>query len=142
MTSRPSRPFRPSRLFQRSLAALLCAQLLLSACSATEIAPGTTRWPTPAPQPEPPSFPSQQWPSPVMARTVPNFEAPSATHCARPVQTFETPGRVAGQRDEAPAAAGGYGAGRSSLAREERARRMAPGEASADAAAAMPAPAS
>jgi Mg-chelatase subunit ChlD len=141
MTSRPSVPSRPSRLFQRSLAALLCAQFLLSACSATEIAPGTARWPTPAPQPEPPSFPSQQWPSPVVARTVPNFEAPSATHCARPVQTFETPGRVAGQRDEAPAM-GGYGAGRSSLAREERARRIASGEASADAAATMPAPAS
>ncbi|OUL98182.1 vWA domain-containing protein [Variovorax sp. JS1663] len=133
---------RPSHLFQRSLAALLCAQLLLAGCStgATEIAPGPTRWPTPAPQPEPPRFPTPQWPAPV-ARAAPNFEAPSATHCARPVQTTETPGRIAGQRDEA-FAAGGYGAARSSSAREERARRTAPGEASADVAAAMPAPAS
>lgn len=134
-------PSRPSRLFQRSLAALLCAQLLLAACSATEIAPAAARWPAPAPQPEPPSFPSPQWPAQV-TRTVPNFEAPSATHCARPVLSYETPGRMAGQRDEA--LAGAHGEVRSSLAREgeEKSRRMAPGEPSADAAAAMPAPAS
>ncbi|MGK6305676.1 vWA domain-containing protein [Variovorax sp. DT-64] len=130
---------RPSRLFQRSLAALLCAQLLLGACSATELAPGGGHWPTPAPQPEPPTFSSPHWPAQVAARTVPNFQAPSATHCARPVQTSETPGRVAGQRDEATAM-GGHGA--APLAREARARRMSPGDASPDATAAMPAPAS
>jgi Mg-chelatase subunit ChlD len=86
MTSRPS-------LLQRSLVALLCAQLLLTACGATEIAPDASRWPSPAPQPEPPGFAPPQWPPKVVARTVPNFEAPSATHCARPVQTVETPGR-------------------------------------------------
>ncbi|WP_076998593.1 VWA domain-containing protein [Variovorax sp. KK3] len=131
----PSRPF-----YQRSLAALLCAQLLLAGCSsgATEIAPAGARWPAPAPQPEPPRFPATQWPTPV-ARMVPNFEAPSATHCARPVQTVETPGRTPGQRDEWRASASGHGA-----AREERARRMAPGETTADAPAmsAMPAPVS
>lgn len=132
---------RPSRLLQRSLAALLCAQLLLSACSATEIAPGFAHWPTPAPRPEPPILPSPHWPAHGVARTVPNFQAPSATHCARPVQTSETTGRMAGQRNEATVM-GGSGAAPSRLAREERLRRMAPGEASADAAAAMPAPAS
>ena len=130
MTTRPS-------FLQRPLVALLCAQLLLSACGATEIAPGAARWPAPAPQPEPPSFPSPQWPANVIARTVPNFEAPSATHCARPAQTYETPGRL-GQRDEVPA---GYGERRPSLGRESKARRA--DEMPADAAAAaMPAPAS
>ncbi|GAA4352885.1 hypothetical protein GCM10023165_42690 [Variovorax defluvii] len=129
-------------LCQRSLAALLCGQLLLAGCStgATEFAPGPTRWPTPAPQPEPPRFPTPPWPAPI-ARTVPNFEAPSATHCARAVQTTETPGHLAGQRDDTDAA-GGHGAARSSSAHEERARRIAPGEPSAEAPAAMPAPAS
>ena len=131
MTKRPS-------LLQRPLVALLCAQFLLGACSATEIAPGAARWPTPAPQPEPAYVPSPQWPGHVVARTAPNFEAPSATHCARPVQTYETPGRI-GQRDEAST---GYGEARPSLGREAKSRRAAPGEAASDAAATMPAPAS
>src|SRR5687768_3986857 len=131
MTIRPS-------LFQRPLVALLCAQLLLSACSATEIAPGAARWPAPAPQPEPANFPSPQWPANVIARTVPNFEAPSATHCARPVQSYETPGRT-GQRDEAYT---GHGEGRGPLGREAKSRRAAPAEAASDAAVAMPAPSS
>ncbi|VTU36998.1 von Willebrand factor type A domain protein [Variovorax sp. PBL-H6] len=134
---------RPSRLFQRSLAALLCAEFLLSACSATEIAPGIAHWPAPAPapQPEAPIFPSAQWPAEVVARTAPNFQAPSATHCARPVQTWETPGRTAGQRDGATVM-GGHGAGPFPLTRDERARRMSPGGASVGAVAAMTAPAS
>jgi Mg-chelatase subunit ChlD len=119
-------------LLQRPLVALLCAQLLLSACSATEIAPGVARWPTPAPQPEPVNFPSLQWPANVVARTVPNFEAPSATHCARPVQSYETPGRT-GQRDEAST---GHIESRPSLGREASSRHAAPGEAASDAAAA------
>ena len=124
-------------LLRRPLVALLCAQLLLSACGATEIAPGAARWPAPAPQPEPANFPSPQWPANVIARTVPNFEAPSATHCARPVQSYETPGRT-GQRDEAYT---GHGEGRAPLGREAKSRRAAPAEAASDAAAAMPAPA-
>ncbi|CAN7252599.1 VWA domain-containing protein [Variovorax sp. LjRoot130] len=127
-------------LLRRPLVALLCAQLLLSACSATELAPGAARWPTPAPQPEPANFPSPQWPGNVVTRTVPNFEAPSATHCARPVQTYETPGRTGqdARRDEAPAV---YGEARPSLSREAKSKRSAPGEAASDAAVAMPAPA-
>lgn len=103
---------RPFRL-QRPLAALLCTQLLMSACSATEFQPpGGARaaiWPTPAPQPEPAALPLR-WPAGAVVRTAPDFEAPSATHCARPVQTVETPGREAWQRrrfgrreDEMPA---------------------------------------
>ncbi len=68
---------------RRPLAVLLCAQLLLTACAATEppAIASSVRWPTPAPD----SRLSE-------TRTRPNFEAPSATHCARPVQTHETPG--------------------------------------------------
>ncbi|RZL86108.1 MAG: VWA domain-containing protein [Variovorax sp.] len=114
----PPMTHRPSLLLQRPLAMLLCAQLMLSACSATEIATGAVRWPTPAPQPEPPSLPTN-----VVARTVPNFEAPSATHCARPVQTDETPGREPGQAS-------------ATLRRDDEMRKSAPALASRDAVAA------
>lgn len=70
---------RPTRL----LAALLCANLLLSACSATA---HQVPWPEPRPLPT-------YTPQPV-ARSYPNFQAPSATHCARPVSTREVPGRA------------------------------------------------
>lgn len=86
MTTRPL-------LLQVSLVALLCGQLLLSACGASELAHGSALWPTPAPQPEPPAFAPPRWPANEVARTTPNFEAPSASHCARTVQTYETPGR-------------------------------------------------
>ncbi|MDM0114925.1 VWA domain-containing protein [Variovorax sp. J22R133] len=42
------------------------------------------------PQPEPTSV---TWPAQVAMQTAPNFEAPSAVNCARPVQTVEIPGR-------------------------------------------------
>lgn len=58
----------------RALIAVLCAQLLLSACHATGVSPIGAVWPEPT-------------------RAVPNFQAPSATHCARPIQTREVPGR-------------------------------------------------
>ena len=66
--------------FRHPLVALLCAQFLLTACGATEppaVGASTTRRPQPALQ---------------VTQTEPNFQAPSATHCARPVQTHETPG--------------------------------------------------
>jgi Mg-chelatase subunit ChlD len=83
-----NQPFAPR--FRRPLVVLLCAQLLLTACGAAEpltigqsgSGSSTARWPTPAPAAV----------SPVVQQTMPNFEAPSATHCARPVQTHETPG--------------------------------------------------
>lgn len=67
---------RPSR----RLVALFCAQWLLASGHAM----GQPAWPEPKPQPEP--LPS------VQLRSHPNFQAPSATHCARPVGTREVPG--------------------------------------------------
>jgi Mg-chelatase subunit ChlD len=68
---------------RRSIAALLCAQFLLASCSA--VAQGL--WPLPKPQPHPQPVPA--------ARNQPDFQAPSATHCARPVSTREIPGSPA-----------------------------------------------
>jgi len=62
----------------RRLVALACACWLLTSCSAGAQA----LWPEP--RPEPPAF--------TQPRNRPNFEAPSATHCARPVSTREVPG--------------------------------------------------
>ena len=88
------RGLRAARL-QRGIVALLCTQLLLGACQAKsiELLPGAT-WEEPTPRPaEPMRTISPQWPDDAVVRTVPNFQAPSATHCARPVQTREIPGR-------------------------------------------------
>ena len=90
---------RASRL-QRGVVALLCAQLLLGACHATSVAPSGATWPEPMPRPpEATRTLPPQWPDDAVARTVPNFQAPSATHCARPVQTRETPGRASRQTE-------------------------------------------
>jgi len=87
--------FKPSLrgLPRRStVAALLCAQGLTAACGSAATAADAPAWPRPAP--------------PVAERVaaaqslLPGFEAPSATHCARPVQTVDVPGRPA----NAPAA--------------------------------------
>ena len=74
MKNRPSRP----------IALLMLTQMLLIACSATahqSQVPGL--WPQPRPDDQP---------APLVTRTVPNFQAPSAQHCARPVSTREIPG--------------------------------------------------
>ncbi|MBI2772809.1 MAG: VWA domain-containing protein [Burkholderiales bacterium] len=76
----------------RSLAALLSAQLMLAACTATAhtpLPPEPARWPEPQ---------IQSWPqAPAVVRAAPNFQAPSASHCARPIQTREVPGWPQGQ---------------------------------------------
>ena len=64
--------------FSRITAALLALQIL---CAAPAGAQGA-QWPQPKPLPVPP-------PS---ARTFPNFQAPSATDCQRPVRSREVPG--------------------------------------------------
>lgn len=64
----------------RPIAAAVCVALL-----ATAAATAQPLWPEP--RPEPPEQPARAWP-----RSVPNFQAPSATHCARPVSTREVPG--------------------------------------------------
>ncbi|MGR4869050.1 VWA domain-containing protein [Variovorax sp. LARHSF232] len=83
---------RPHRL----LAALLCLPLLASGCSAAP-ATDSARWPAPAPEPV-------SWPAPAvqppLPQSRPNFQAPSASHCARPVQTVELPGRMDAQFNE------------------------------------------
>ncbi|MFZ3119006.1 MAG: hypothetical protein WA159_11855, partial [Variovorax sp.] len=76
----------------RALIAVLCAQLLLSACHATGVAPTAAVWPEPMPQPPEPAHAAPQWPTKAVVRTVPNFQAPSAAHCARPIQTHDVPG--------------------------------------------------
>ncbi len=81
-----------NRRAPRKLVLLLVAQLALTACSATAHSPlPPGNWPEPKPT---------QWPAPVplpIARTVPNFQAPSAPHCARPVQSREIAGGSAEQ---------------------------------------------
>src|SRR3569832_1715047 len=88
-------------LFTRTVIAIVAAQMLLSACSA--VAGPQSLWPGPAPSD---SALQQQ----RIVRTVPNFRAPSATHCSRPVTTREVPGwneaRFAPARSEAFASRG------------------------------------
>jgi hypothetical protein len=73
----------------RKLVVLLAIDLLVTACAATAQPPAAFgNWP----QPRPP----QQEQSAIV-RTAPNFNAPSATHCARPVQTREVPGWTSDQ---------------------------------------------
>ena len=89
----PSPAFRA----RRPLIALLCASLVLSACGATEpqaagrndaaVAATATRWPAPAVQATDAATPARR-----IEPAMPNFEAPSAKHCARPIRTSETPG--------------------------------------------------
>ena len=114
----------PLRLPSRRLVALLCAQWLLASCSATAQA----LWPAPKPQPWPASPP----------RVLPDFQAPSATHCTGPIRTREVPGSE-GARQEgrfAPDALGKAAPERS--ARAEDRMREAPATA---APLAQPAPA-
>ena len=73
----------------RATTAALCLQLLLTGCSATA---QSVVWPQPAPPALPaPTFAAQ-----------PNFQAPSATHCARPIQTREVPGATHSQSGAMP----------------------------------------
>lgn len=108
----------------RRFVPVLIIQLLLSACSATAHSPPIGAWPEPRPeiQPEPRAVP--------VVHTIPNFQAPSATHCARPVQTREVPGRAAGHP---------YPGGRPEY--RDRLSKSAPAEAAATSPSA-PAPAS
>lgn len=112
----------------RKLVPLLVVQLLLTAGSATAHSPPAPgMWPDPKPA---------VWPDPVPAvrpvvRTLPNFQAPSATHCARPVLTREVPGRLAVDQS-ASSRRGEY---------REHLSKSSPAEASAGAPAGAPAPA-
>lgn len=73
-------PHRLHRVPFRRLAALACLPWLLASCAAT----AHDTWPQPRPEPVP---------APVLQpRNTPDFHAPSATHCARPVSLRELPG--------------------------------------------------
>ncbi|MCG2595589.1 VWA domain-containing protein [Ramlibacter sp. XY19] len=120
---------------RRRATALLCLELLLVSASASAHPP---MWPEPKPQPVPAIFP----PIPVPPRNAPNFQAPSALDCARPVTTREVPGRAEGgqsaRREElAKAAPDARGAAESRFADAARPRSEA---APAAAARALPAP--
>jgi hypothetical protein len=112
----------------RKFVPLLVVQLLLAAFSATAHSPPAPGiWPEPKPA---------VWPDPVpfvqpVVRTVPNFQAPSATHCARPVQTREVPGRTS--FDQSPSS------GRDEY--RDHLSKSAPAEAAAAAPRSAPAPA-
>lgn len=84
-------PLFPQRRTQRAVAALLCCELLLSACSVS------ARPPLPTGVAPASNAPAVAWPSAASVRDVPNFQAPSATDCARPIQTREVPGATPGQ---------------------------------------------
>lgn len=126
----PSGARRTSR-GTRAVVVLLCAQLLLGACQARSVVvEGPTAWPEPTPQPQPP-LPTPgtppQWPAGAAVLRTPNFQAPSALSCARPIQTREVPGRdpQASRRDEMREHAG--------IAGKRRSHRAEAGEPSADA---------
>jgi Mg-chelatase subunit ChlD len=116
----------------RRIAAALCAPLLVAAAASAQ-----PSWPEPKPEPRPDQA-VRAWP-----RNVPDFQAPSATHCARPVSTREVPGFTepylqgrAGVPDALAKAAP------ESRIAEDRLRREAPPAAVARAAPApLPAPA-
>ena len=71
------------RLPSRTAVAVVCAHWLLASCAATAQAV----WPDPKPDPAPAA---------TRLAVRPNFQAPAATHCARPVTTREVPGWPAG----------------------------------------------
>jgi Mg-chelatase subunit ChlD len=76
------------RSFQRHLLCIVIGSQLWG-CTGSVMGAAPDGWPSPTPQPQPaqPAFPQ--------VVTQPNFQAPSAQHCARPIRTKELPGRVA-----------------------------------------------
>lgn len=89
-------PFVPRlQHLRRPVAALLSAQLMLSACAAQ--APGAALWPQPAELPVAGGTGPAQLPAFAPLQVRPNFRAPSAADCARPPQMHEVPGQGGGQ---------------------------------------------
>jgi Mg-chelatase subunit ChlD len=78
---------------RKTIAAVLGIQLLLTGCGASaQPQYGSQNWAQPKPF-------SRNQPTSMQ----PNFQAPSATHCSRPIETRETPGIVAQHNRPAPA---------------------------------------
>lgn len=106
----------PRRLLHnRALGALVLGTQLLACLPGAALArspvPG---WPGQAPEPTPVGQPSQGHQGPASTfgpvTTPPNFQAPSASHCARDIITTEVPGaprrQAAPERDSWPSAVG------------------------------------
>ncbi|HYP83317.1 vWA domain-containing protein [Variovorax sp.] len=114
---------------RRAAVALLFAHCLFAVCGAAEpIAPAGTR--RPAPSRDAAAMP---WPAPGPRQTAPNFEAPSAGNCMRPVQAVEVPGWAPGQSAGTPgdamrdaARAGDAPASEAALAAAPLVKRAAP----------------
>ena len=92
------------RHWLRRLSAAAVVPTLLIACTAQALSPIAV------PPPSPPAvWPEPQVDLPITALqrpyapllTTPNFKAPAASHCARPIQTREIPGRPAQSQNEA-----------------------------------------
>lgn len=71
---------------RRATALLIALSFGTTACTAGPA------WPTPDPRADPEQTAPGYAPPPRL--TQPDFKAPSATHCARPVETYEVPGTV------------------------------------------------
>lgn len=92
------------RHWLRRLSAATVVPALLVACTAQALSPIAVPPPSPpAVWPEPqvdlPATTLQRPYAPLL--TTPNFKAPAASHCARPIQTREIPGRPAQSQNEA-----------------------------------------
>ena len=83
----------------RSLIVVACSQLILSACTAQGRDPASAVWPEPRPQATEVQKTQSAEARPPALKT-PDFQAPSAPHCRRPIQTRELPGRPAGWTDQ------------------------------------------
>lgn len=85
----PTAPVKTHRWLRRASAAA-CIPFLLIACTAQALTAQPSIWPHP--QPDNSAAPPQRPVAPLLAG--PPFKAPSASHCARPIQTREIPGRT------------------------------------------------
>ena len=100
-------PLATPRHWLRRLGVASCVPFLLVACTAQALSPPPPLWPEP--QPDISAAPAPRQYAPLLA--LPTFKAPSASHCARPIQTREIPGNPAqnqhsGMRLERESAAG------------------------------------
>lgn len=87
-------PATPRAPWLRRLGGAFLVPVLLVGCTAQAVSPPP---PPKSPWPEPQAdlAPASTWPQPARLLVQPSFQAPSASHCARPIQTREIPGRSA-----------------------------------------------
>jgi Mg-chelatase subunit ChlD len=129
-------PTLPRRLLHsRALGALVLGTQLLACLPGAALARGPIPgWPGPAPQPVAQPNPGHNGQAPAFGpvTTPPNFQAPSASHCARDIITTEVPGApgrpAATERDSWPSAVGKAAAPRSAAPAPAPARSDSPAE--------------